>query len=487
MTTRLAFLEHLELGDDADERAIRRSYARKLKQIDQETDAVGFQSLREAYETALQWVSWKRQQQAQLIRHQPLEFATSGPQKESTEANAQGEEEAVEVAPDDFHPEVEARAVFNDFLTRLAKSSSATGWSSDTLIQSYLNECLDNPRLLSITARDIFEWFVAELLADGWRPGHEALLVAACRVFDWQSDRQRLARFGRVGEVLNRAITERAMFDGQPDEERSRQRNLIARLRDPSPPSYGELIAQMALAEWLMARFPAWLRLITSVENLQRWRELDCQVPSWRRKLSFGAGKGRTRPPSASQSANNGISFRWGVVVLIFVMVRALSSVSSSSPPDSPVGLNGVVSSVIQAPQSRDAVNHDPGLNALALQQSTHPRNSNAQQPSALAFGQDTIAALQAAWAQEIRTRIRSNITIPKGTPGDAQVVFAVVQKLNGEIVGVALKQSSGFKDYDLAIEKAIYKSSPLPKAPHPQVFHRDLLLKFVPREDAIR
>lgn len=50
------FQRRLSLEDDADARAVRRAYARELKLIDQETDAAGFQRLREAYEAALQWV-----------------------------------------------------------------------------------------------------------------------------------------------------------------------------------------------------------------------------------------------------------------------------------------------------------------------------------------------------------------------------------------------------------------------------------------------
>ena len=42
------FLQHLGLTHEADERDVKRAYARRLKQIDQAADARSFQQLREA-------------------------------------------------------------------------------------------------------------------------------------------------------------------------------------------------------------------------------------------------------------------------------------------------------------------------------------------------------------------------------------------------------------------------------------------------------
>lgn len=51
----------LELPEDADERSIKRSYARQLKITRPDEDAEGFQRLREAYERALQLARWREE------------------------------------------------------------------------------------------------------------------------------------------------------------------------------------------------------------------------------------------------------------------------------------------------------------------------------------------------------------------------------------------------------------------------------------------
>jgi colicin import membrane protein len=84
----------------------------------------------------------------------------------------------------------------------------------------------------------------------------------------------------------------------------------------------------------------------------------------------------------------------------------------------------------------------------------------------------------------KIRGKIRGNIVLPPDVKGNPEAVFDVTQLPSGEILGVKLKKSSGSAALDAAIERAILKSSPLPKPDKPELFNRSLELKFRPLED---
>jgi colicin import membrane protein len=87
----------------------------------------------------------------------------------------------------------------------------------------------------------------------------------------------------------------------------------------------------------------------------------------------------------------------------------------------------------------------------------------------------------QLDWIDRIRSRIRGNINLPPDIPGNPEAVFDVVQLPTGEIIDVKLRKSSGVRAYDEAVQRAILKSSPLPKPVPADLFQRSLELRFRP------
>jgi colicin import membrane protein len=88
-----------------------------------------------------------------------------------------------------------------------------------------------------------------------------------------------------------------------------------------------------------------------------------------------------------------------------------------------------------------------------------------------------------AGYVDKIRTKIRLNVVLPPDIRGNPEAIFDVVQLPTGEVLSARLRKSSGVRAYDDAVERAILKSSPLPRPDRPEQFRRDLQLKFRPQE----
>lgn len=90
-------------------------------------------------------------------------------------------------------------------------------------------------------------------------------------------------------------------------------------------------------------------------------------------------------------------------------------------------------------------------------------------------------SARKQAWIQAISQRIVSNLAVPRNTHVDARARFRVSQLPDGTILEVFLTSSSGFLPLDEAIERAIWKASPLPKPSDPEDFERVIDMTFMP------
>jgi len=88
-----------------------------------------------------------------------------------------------------------------------------------------------------------------------------------------------------------------------------------------------------------------------------------------------------------------------------------------------------------------------------------------------------------AAWISKIRNKIRSNINLPQDLAGNPEAIFDVALLPTGEVLTVRMRKSSGHRGYDEAVERAILKSSPLPKPEPANLFERRLELRFRPQD----
>lgn len=104
--------------------------------------------------------------------------------------------------------------------------------------------------------------------------------------------------------------------------------------------------------------------------------------------------------------------------------------------------------------------------------------NLKAQQASSAKVGEMN------KYIAAIRGKVRGNIVLPPDIKGNPEAVFEVTQLPSGEILQVKLKKTSGHPAWDNTTERAILKSSPLPKPAQSELFSRTLELTFRPRED---
>ena len=454
------FLHRLSLDQDADERAIRRAYARELKLIDQEADAAGFQVLRHAYEMALYWVKHGADRATAAQAH-------VAPEQSVVEViSSSGTQAAAPVAPprdaataDD--PRELAQAVLADFLAHSA-SMPADGSERDSATwRKHLQRSAIDERLLNISARAYFEYAIARLLGDSWEPGHEALFIAARQVFGWDEDRRRLFEFGDVGAWLNQAINECATFPQQSSEDCSAQTDAAARLRSRPAPTVRELITHVPHLRALATRFPAWAAIVASRERFDQWQQLEQQIPSWRRALCV-----RWRWPASAPS----FTLRWWQFALIMFFLKTLIGAFGTSHETHPSG--GFIPPHQEVPASAEQKARDEALYERAAGRFYVPPGTRQVDPLLLAQAMAQPPRLPVSSQAAPRGRIPNELERkamfkhvdyfgPHTAPGMYNAEFLIDLDERGAIRKLVKRSASGLPVLDAQIEEAIRAAAP--------------------------
>lgn len=91
------------------------------------------------------------------------------------------------------------------------------------------------------------------------------------------------------------------------------------------------------------------------------------------------------------------------------------------------------------------------------------------------------IGEVQKTWAQVLNEHIRSRWLRPPGLPQGLRCQVRIEILPNGEVVSVTIIRSSGNPAFDVSVENAVYKSSPLPLPSDPKAFERVLEPVFTP------
>jgi colicin import membrane protein len=89
-----------------------------------------------------------------------------------------------------------------------------------------------------------------------------------------------------------------------------------------------------------------------------------------------------------------------------------------------------------------------------------------------------------ASWVDKIRAKIRGNIVLPPGIKGNPEARFVIVLLPTGEVLDVRKTRTSGLPALDDAIDRAIRKSSPLPKPDDTRVFERKIEITYRPLDE---
>lgn len=317
------FLAFFELSPEADERAVKRAYATRLKQIDQERDLEGFARLRQAYEAALQWLA-----QAPGV---PAAVRGTSPAGEDTPpaidmrlsvAPHDASAAAPVVAPAPAAPQ-EARAAMEALATALGEGRPAREALAARLASLHEGH---------LDAGAVFECMLIDALAQGTVPERVALFDAACEALGWM-DVTRLAQLGPRGRWIGSVLTEEPAWRRQAQSfAGAHWFEWLGQARHAELPQ--ALASQWPRVVLLSRQCPHQLRLRLSPAALAAWQAAFNALPALDRDLAetyagqaSPAARRQARPRVAESGRGAPV---WSVLVGIFFVVKLIGGLVGS-------------------------------------------------------------------------------------------------------------------------------------------------------------
>lgn len=304
------FIELLALDADADERAVKRAYAARLKQVDPGADPAGFARLREAYEFARAWVS----QQPAVDDASPV-----------VQASMPAAAPVQRVVNED--PHAAATRLAERFIRRVRYGEQAD-------FASELEACAAELRRQHIDAPFLFERILLDAMVNA-RMRRRAYVFDTLRAhFGWH-EYMHLASLGPAGAWIDAIEQQRQAFETLPPLAQKDLRSWLVRYGESSSPIPDDVALAWPRVSEALARFPRYLGLYLTEARRTEWQQRCAEAQS----AAEGNAEAEARRMKAYKASRHrrSVSVSWfsrfGLGFLVLWVFHALVSLPGVTAP----------------------------------------------------------------------------------------------------------------------------------------------------------